>query len=83
MIWCGIVQDENLSIGKLCIRAFAGFLLEFAVDAIKMRVDAMFKIHDHLVRNRMTMWDIVNIATASLVSEFTFFLAVVYVQTMV
>ena len=28
MIWCGIVQDENLSIGKLCIRAFAGFALE-------------------------------------------------------
>ena len=53
-------------------RAFAGFALEFAVDAIKMRVDAMFKIHDHLVRNRMTMWDIVNIATAGMVSEFGF-----------
>ena len=83
MIWCGIVQDENLSIGKLCIRAFAGFVLEFAVDAIKMRVDAMFKIHDHLVRNRMTMWDIVNIATIGMVAEFNFLLALVYVQTMV
>ena len=28
MIWCGIVQDENLSIGELGIRAAAGFVLD-------------------------------------------------------
>jgi len=81
MIWCGIVQEKSLTMKELGIRAAIAFALEFAVDAIKLRLDAMFGIYDHMVRNRMDVWDVVNIATIGSAAEFMFLLAVVYAQS--
>ena len=81
MVLLNFVRTDNLTIAKLGIRAAVAFFLEIVVDGIKMRIDAMFDIHDHLVRNRMNAWDISNIATTGCFAEFTFLFAVAYVQT--
>ena len=81
MITRGIVQERSLTIKELGIRAAIAFALEFAVDALKIRLDAAFGIYDHMVRNRMDVWDVVNIATIGSSTEFIFLFAVAYAQS--
>ena len=58
------------------------FVLEFATDTVKLGIDAAFGIHDHLVVNRMNIYDAVNISTVGYTAECLFCVAVMYVQTM-
>ena len=49
---------------------------------MKLGIDAAFGIHDHLVVNRMNIYDAVNISTVGYAAECLFCVAVMYVQTM-
>ena len=80
LIKSGIVQG-HLGFSELVARAAIASGLELIVDSIKMRVNAMFQIWDHLIKNRMDVFDALNIATIGFVAQSLFLFSVAYTQS--
>ena len=74
----GIIAQPVTSIPETMFRGLVAIALESVVDHAKLWIDAIFGVQDHLVANKMDIYDAFNIATVGFVALQIPLCAIVY-----